>query len=75
MKVYEADGKFFVMTAPKLEGCSAAIGRVMLLEQRTGESRSLDMKQCAAEKWSADAIKCVSDSVTLSQVDRCLAKR
>jgi hypothetical protein len=71
MGVIELDGAFLVVNAPKIQGCSLAIARIMLLEARKGSS-SFVYSRCEREKWSADQISCVANAVLLDDIDRCL---
>jgi hypothetical protein len=74
-QVIEVDGKFFVVNAPKMPGCSAAIARVQVIAERDHDTRNLDVDTCVTQHWSQTSIDCMSHALMMSDVDACIAKR
>lgn len=69
--ILEIDGNYFMVNAPKMPGCDAAVARAMLLADRGHSDRELDVATCIKEKWSQARIDCTAKALVMQDVDVC----
>ena len=79
LPVVEVDGKFYVMTAPKLGGCDGAGSQVALVAGRETNAAELASKlslaiasSCGGDKWPDKVTDCTAHALSLKDVRSCV---